>query len=212
MKDNQFARCGAKADRFPFNKSPIVENMFSTGTEDALWLSVSLASSCSSGNLLELLHQKESGSSSSPSGSHRMYAFIWSRSLEIWVTLRRDGVFLNQFHFLAQRSRWYVDVAAAGRSGRCNAAADVTAVNDRRLRTGISCCGCIEHVGFGPVERKPVRTKAQQNEIPIERSPIRTTTRQKESPTERKAQFEPVYNKLCVGTVFAASCNVTTET
>ena len=66
--------------------------------------------------------------------------------------------------------------------------------------------------GFGPVERKPVRTKAQQNEIPIERNPIRTTTRQKESPTERKAQFEPVYNKLCVGTVFAASGNVTTET
>ena len=68
--------------------------------------------------------------------------------------------------------------------------------------------------GYGPVERKPVRTKAQQNEIPIERNPIRTTTRQKESPTERKAQFEPVYNKLCVGTVFVASGNVrpTTET
>ena len=49
-------------------------------------------------------------------------------------------------------------------------------------------------VGYGPVERKPVRTKAQQNEIPIERNPIRTTTRQKESPTERKAHFEPVYN------------------
>ena len=45
--------------------------------------------------------------------------------------------------------------------------------------------------GFGPVERKPVRTKAQQNEKP---------------------NFEPVYNKLCVGTVFAASGNVTTET
>ena len=47
MNDNQFARCGAKADHFPFNKSPIglVENMFSTGTElteDALWLGVSL--------------------------------------------------------------------------------------------------------------------------------------------------------------------------
>ena len=40
----------------------------------------------------------------------------------------------------------------------------------------------------------------------------RTKTRQNESPTERKAQFEPVYNKLCVGTVFAASGNVTTET
>ena len=66
--------------------------------------------------------------------------------------------------------------------------------------------------GYGPVERKPVRTKAQQNEIPIERNPIRTTTRRRESPTERKAQFEPVYNKLCVGTVFAASGNVTTET
>jgi len=66
--------------------------------------------------------------------------------------------------------------------------------------------------GFGPVEREPVRTKAQQNEIPIERNPIRTTTRQKENPTERKAQFEPVYNKLCVGTVFAASVKVTTET
>jgi len=66
--------------------------------------------------------------------------------------------------------------------------------------------------GYGPVERKPVRTKAQQNEIPIERNPVRTTTRQKKSPTERKAQFEPVYNKLCVGTVFAASDNVTTET
>ena len=65
--------------------------------------------------------------------------------------------------------------------------------------------------GFGPVERKPLRMKAQQNEIPIERNPIRTTTRQKESPTERKAQFEPVYNKLCVGTVFAASGNVTTD-
>ena len=69
-----------------------------------------------------------------------------------------------------------------------------------------------QSVGYGPVERKPVRTKAQQNEIPIERNPIRTTTRQKESPTEQKAQFEPVYNKLCVGTVFAASGNVTTET
>jgi len=67
-------------------------------------------------------------------------------------------------------------------------------------------------VGYGPVERKPVRTKAQQNEIPIERNPIRTTTRQKESPTERKAQFEPVYNRLCVETVFAVSANVTTET
>ena len=66
--------------------------------------------------------------------------------------------------------------------------------------------------GYGPVERKPVRMKAQQNEIPIERNPIRTTTRQKESPTERKAQFEPVYNRLCVETVFAASVNVTTET
>ena len=66
--------------------------------------------------------------------------------------------------------------------------------------------------GYGPVERKPVRTKAQQNEIPIERNPIRTTIRQKESPTERKAQFEPVYNRLCVETVFAASVNVTTET
>ena len=53
-----------------------------------------------------------------------------------------------------------------------------------------------EGAGYGPVERKP----------------IRTATRQKESPTERKAQFEPVYNKLCVGTVFAASGNVTTET
>jgi len=105
MNDNQFARCGAKADIFPFNKSPKVENMFSTRTEDALWLSVSLASSCGSGNLLELLRQKESGSSSYPSGSHRMYAFIWSRGLRSgW--LRRDGVFLNQFHFLAQRSRW----------------------------------------------------------------------------------------------------------
>jgi len=66
--------------------------------------------------------------------------------------------------------------------------------------------------GFGPVEQKPVRTKAQQNEIPIERNPIRTTIRQKERPTERKAQFEPVYNRLCVETVFAASVNVTTET
>ena len=47
---------------------------------------------------------------------------------------------------------------------------------------------------------------------PVERNPVRTTTRQKESPTERKAQFEPVYNKLCVGTVFVASGNVTTET
>ena len=66
--------------------------------------------------------------------------------------------------------------------------------------------------GYGPLERKSVRTKAQQNEIPIERNPIRTTTRQKESPTERKAQFEPVYNRLFVETVFAASVNVTTET
>ena len=67
-------------------------------------------------------------------------------------------------------------------------------------------------VGVGPSERNPVRTKAQQNEIPIERNPIRTKIRQKESPTERKAQFEPVYNRLCVETVFAASVNVTTET
>ena len=59
---------------------------------------------------------------------------------------------------------------------------------------------------------RPSRTKTRQNESPAERNPIRTTTRQKESPTERKAQFEPVYNKLCVGTVFAASGNVTTET
>ena len=56
-------------------------------------------------------------------------------------------------------------------------------------------------MGFGPVERKPDRTKAQQNEIPIERQP-----------TERKAQFEPVHDRFCVGTVFAASVNVTTET
>jgi len=66
--------------------------------------------------------------------------------------------------------------------------------------------------GVGPSERNPVRTKAQQNEIPIERNPIRTKIRQKVSPTERKAQFEPVYNRLCVETVFAASVNVTTET
>jgi len=61
INDNQFARCGAKADRFPFNKSPIVENMFSTGTEDALWLGVSLASSCSSGNLLDLNEARDDG-------------------------------------------------------------------------------------------------------------------------------------------------------
>ena len=58
----------------------------------------------------------------------------------------------------------------------------------------------------------PSRTKTRQNESPAERNPTGTTTRQKENPTERKAQFEPVYNKLCVGTVFAASGNVTTET
>ena len=59
---------------------------------------------------------------------------------------------------------------------------------------------------------RPSRTKTRWNDSPTERNPIRTTTRQKESPTERKAQFEPVYNKFCVGTVFAASGNVTTET
>ena len=59
---------------------------------------------------------------------------------------------------------------------------------------------------------RPSRTKTRQNESPAERNAIRTTTRQKESPTERKAQFEPVYNKLCVGTVFAASGNVTIDT
>jgi len=72
----------------------------------------------------------------------------------------------------------------------------------RQLRSSAATSAVVRlSGGYGPVERKPVRTKAQQNEIPIERNPIRTTTRQKESPTERTAQFEPVYNKLCVGTV-----------
>ena len=72
-------------------------------------------------------------------------------------------------------------------------------------------------VSGGNIRLRPSRTKTRQNESPAERNPDRTKshqneTRQKESPTERKAQFEPVYNKLCVGTVFAASGYVTTET
>ena len=36
--------------------------------------------------------------------------------------------------------------------------------------------------GFRPVERKPVRTKVQQNEIPPERQPARKKTQQNEKP------------------------------
>ena len=36
--------------------------------------------------------------------------------------------------------------------------------------------------GFGPVERKPVRTKAQQKEIPSERQPVKKNAQQNEKP------------------------------
>ena len=67
-----------------------------------------------------------------------------------------------------------------------------------------------------PVRLRPSRTKTRQNESPAERNPDRTKSHQNDNPSERKpnrnAQFEPVYNRLCVETVFAASVNVTTET
>jgi hypothetical protein len=36
MNATQFALCEARDDRFPFNIRPMDENMFSTGTDDAL--------------------------------------------------------------------------------------------------------------------------------------------------------------------------------
>jgi len=50
---------------------------------------------------------------------------------------------------------------------------------------------------------RPSRTKSHQNENPSERQPVRKKAQQNEKPS-----FEPVYNRLCVETVFVASVNV----
>ena len=43
INDNQLARCGANVERFAFKIKPTVENMFSTGTDEALCDSTSFA-------------------------------------------------------------------------------------------------------------------------------------------------------------------------
>ena len=55
-------------------------------------------------------------------------------------------------------------------------------VQPRQPRRSYNHDALANHYGFGPVERKPVRTKAQQKEIPSERQPVKKNAQQNEKP------------------------------